>query len=207
MLSMQQLEELENRVIKALQLISDLRTENAKLENDNEALKGENEDLKLTLEEKDLEVAKIKKELDKTAKELQELKEKEEILEKKIISLLGKLDVVQSGPIPAGDSFGEDYSGSSEESGSGIAVESVDSSGPEISDEDEDVIIIDDEADMGEGDLVLETDEGASEDEDEIILLDDDDDEIVIDDVEEGKIIVDDSDEDEEFLIVEDEEK
>jgi len=94
MLSMQQLEELESRVVKALQLISDLRTDNAKLENDNESLKSENEDLKLTLDEKEQEVARIRKELDESTRELQELKDKEEVLEKKIISLLGKLDVV-----------------------------------------------------------------------------------------------------------------
>ena len=44
MISMQQLEELENRVVKALQLIGDLRTENSKLESDNESMKTEIEE-------------------------------------------------------------------------------------------------------------------------------------------------------------------
>ncbi|HQO41211.1 MAG TPA: hypothetical protein PK986_12130, partial [Spirochaetota bacterium] len=101
MLTMQQLEELENRVIKALHLIGELRTENAKLENENETLKGDIEEVKLTLEEKEQEIERIKRELDAATKELQEMRAKEDALEKKIISLLGKLDMMQSGSVPA----------------------------------------------------------------------------------------------------------
>jgi len=104
MISMQQLEELEARVVKALQLIGDLRSENSKLENDNEHLKGEIEEVKLTLEEKEQEIAKIKRELDNSTRELNEIKERGEVLEKKIVGLLGKLDVIQSGDIPLGES-------------------------------------------------------------------------------------------------------
>ena len=49
MITMQQLEELESRIIKALQLIGDLRTENAKLEVDNESLQTQAEEAKLSL--------------------------------------------------------------------------------------------------------------------------------------------------------------
>ena len=176
MLSMQQLEELESRVVKALQLISDLRTDNAKLENDNESLKSENEDLKLTLDEKEQEVARIRKELDESTRELQELKDKEEVLEKKIISLLGKLDVVQSGPIPAGDAPARPKSRPQpapvivdEPFEDEIRVEKVKPAAAKKADEDEDVIIIDDESDIEGDEIKVEKVEGEG-DEDEIIL-------------------------------------
>jgi DNA repair exonuclease SbcCD ATPase subunit len=103
MISMQQLEELENRVVKALQLIGDLRTENSKLEHDNEGLKSDLEETKLSLEEKEQEIEKIRKDLDEATRELEELNAKEEVLEKKVIGLLGKLDDLSSGGgIPAG---------------------------------------------------------------------------------------------------------
>ena len=104
MISMQQLEELENRVVKALQLISDLRTENSKLENENEEIKSELEEAKLSLEEREQEIERIRKELDDATRELEELNAKEEILEKKVVSLLGKLDDLSpGGSIPAGE--------------------------------------------------------------------------------------------------------
>jgi len=82
------------RVIKALQLIGDLRAENSKLESDNESLKVEIEEVKLSLEEKEQEIERIKHELEESNRELREIKEKEEVLEKKIIGLLSKLDVL-----------------------------------------------------------------------------------------------------------------
>ena len=104
MLSMQQLEELEARVIKALQLITDLRTENSRLEADAEKYKAEAEEARLSLEEREQEILRIQKELDETTKQLNELREKEEVLEKKVIGLLGKMDALQSGgSIPRGD--------------------------------------------------------------------------------------------------------
>jgi len=97
MITMQQLEELESRVIKALQLIGDLRAENGRLEADNDSLKAIAEEAKLALEEKEQEIARIQKELEAATNELAGIKEKEEVLEKKIILLLGKLDVMKSG--------------------------------------------------------------------------------------------------------------
>ena len=108
MISMQQLEELENRVVKALQLISDLRTENSKLENENEEIKSELEEARLSLEEREQEIERIRKELDDATRELEELQAKEEVLEKKVVSLLGKLDDLSPGSsIPAGERVGK----------------------------------------------------------------------------------------------------
>ena len=76
MISMQQLEELENRIVKALQLIGDLRTENAKLENENETLKSEIEEANLTIEEKEQLLQKVKQDLAAAVKELEELHNK-----------------------------------------------------------------------------------------------------------------------------------
>ena len=97
MISMQQLEELESRIVKALQLIGDLRTENSKLETDNESLQAQAEEAKLSLEEKEQELEKIQKELDDKIKELNEIKAKEDVLEKKIIELLTRLETVKEG--------------------------------------------------------------------------------------------------------------
>jgi len=97
MISMQQLEELESRVIRALQLIGDLRTENSKLENETDELKSDLEEAKLTLEEKEQEVEKIRKELGRSHQELGDLNAREEVLEKKVIALLGKLDTLSPG--------------------------------------------------------------------------------------------------------------
>ena len=56
MLTLETIEELEFKVIKALDLISDLRTENARLETENESLRLENDKMKLALEEKEREL-------------------------------------------------------------------------------------------------------------------------------------------------------
>ncbi len=217
MISMQQLEELENRVVKALQLISDLRTENSKLENENEEIKGELEETKLSLEEKEQEIERIRKELDHATIELEELNAKEEVLEKKVIALLGKLDGLSAGggiptgdrierktPPPSGSSgirakqkpskFDDnevDLDGLTEED---VKVETVDSKDTVDIDEDEDIIIIDDESDLssksGEG-IALET---VPDTDDDIILLDEKDEEIIIEDVDKDKMIIDEGD-------------
>ncbi len=103
MISMQQLEELEVRVVKALQLIGDLRSENAQLESENDELKSLVEQVRLSLEEKDQEVARAKEQLDEANKELNEIRERGFVLEKKVVNLLGRLDSVQGGEIPEGD--------------------------------------------------------------------------------------------------------
>jgi len=52
MISLETIEELETKIMKALELISDLRAENNRLESDNETLRSENDQMKLAMEEK-----------------------------------------------------------------------------------------------------------------------------------------------------------
>lgn len=249
MISMQQLEELENRVVKALQLISDLRTENSKLENENEEIKSELEEAKLSLEEREQEIERIRKELDDATRELEELQAKEEVLEKKVVSLLGKLDdLTPGGSIPAGERIEKKKSkpAPSRQRDAGkraarvveeedtiildetlddfkeeeVRVETVKKSETVDINEDEDIIIIDDEADIkskgGEG-VALETVSGSDDD---IILLDEADEEIVIEDVDKETVIIDEDEiapkkdaakskprDDDEFLIIEEDDK
>ncbi len=90
-------------IIKALQLIGDLRAENAKLEADNENLKVQAEEARLSLEEKEQEIARLKKEIESATNELAQIKQREEVLEKKIIEMLGKLDTLKSGKVPVSE--------------------------------------------------------------------------------------------------------
>jgi predicted RNase H-like nuclease (RuvC/YqgF family) len=204
MLSMQQLEELEARVIKALQLISDLRTENSRLESDAEHYKAEAEEARLSLEEKEQEILRIQNELDDTTRQLAELREKEEILEKKVIALLGKMDGLQGGgSIPKGDSIPRS-------SASGFASSDRKPASSKL-DADDDIVIIDDDAPQSR----TAAPATSAHDDSEIILLDEDEDEIVIDDADEDSIIVDETDngeeikvdDDDDFIIIEEEEE
>ena len=180
MVTMQQLEELENRVIKALHLIGELRTENSKLENENESLKGEVEDVKLTLEEKEQEIDKVRRELDLATKELKDLKDKEDTLEKKIISLLGKLDGLQVGGIPV-----DLYADKSSPSRSDIDFHEPSSVRSEekdlIIESDNENVVVEDKIDAGkdDDDLKVETVQPApsavKDEDDEIIIIDDED--------------------------------
>lgn len=215
MITMQQLEELESRIIKALQLIGDLRTENAKLESDNETLKAETEDARLSLEEKEHEVARIQKELDEATRELAGLKEKEEVLGKKIIELLGKLDGIRGG------STESPRAAAAESSPADISVETLREAGEsKAAERDDDIIIIDDDTALGDVEVVVETVPSKESSGDEIILLDEGEDEIVIDDIDSELAIIDESeadqskkkkeakdssDIDDDFLIIEDE--
>ena len=221
MITMQQLEELESRVIKALQLIGDLRTENSKLENENEEIKGELEEARLSLEEKEQEVEKIRKELDEATRELEELNAKEEVLEKKVIGLLGKLDTLApGGSIPAGEkverkSFDTAKPASlrapqkkaarpaededtiildepiDEYKEEEVKVETVKKTETVSMDDDEDIIIIDDEGDLSRKGSDGVALETVREKDDDIILLDEKDEEIIIEDVDNDTIIID----------------
>jgi DNA repair exonuclease SbcCD ATPase subunit len=205
MITMQQLEELEARVIKALQLISDLRTENGRLDADNDSLKAQAEDARLSLEEKEQEIARIQKEMEATSRELAGIKEKEEILEKKIIELLGKLDVLKVGPTPIDGTAGFTREApraraaeapkrpASRPAQKELSVESVKSAAKTgAAEKDEDIIIIDDEAGLDSPDVVVET-VSENADEDEIILLDEGEDEIIIEDMDSDLAILDES--------------
>lgn len=175
MISMQQLEELESRVVKALQLIGDLRTENSKLENENEEIKGELEEARLTLEEKEQEVEKIRKELDEATRELEELNAKEEVLEKKVIGLLGKLDTLSpGGSIPAGVKMEKKSFDTAKPSSLRAASPKKEKSYAS----DEDTIILDESIDnYKEEEVKVETVKKS-----ETVNLDDDEDIIIIDD-------------------------
>jgi seryl-tRNA synthetase len=180
MLSMQQMEELEVRILKALELITDLRSENARLESENERIRAENEEIKLKFEEKDREIIRLKKEWTEATSQLQKLKDKEEMLEKKVVEMLARLESIKPGSIPTGDRAPKVRSSPSvekkeevrlekkevvKESGVGIVaappspMESdeaidIDTESVEITEQDEEEILI--------------------EDDDEIILLDED---------------------------------
>jgi DNA repair exonuclease SbcCD ATPase subunit len=91
MITLEQLDELESRIIRALELIGDLRTENSRLEVENQKLREEHDQLKNALEQKERDIQVLKSKLEETNKELQELKEKESILEKRISDILSKL--------------------------------------------------------------------------------------------------------------------
>lgn len=224
MISMQQLEELESRVVKALQLIGDLRTENSKLENENEEIKGELEEARLTLEEKEQEVEKIRRELDEATRELEELNAKEEILEKKVIGLLGKLDTLApGGSIPAGVKIVKKTFDTAKPASlrapqkkaarpvddedtiildeqiddykeEEVRVETVKKSETVNIDDDEDIIIIDDEGDLSKKGSDGVALETVREKDDDIILLDEKDEEIIIEDVDNDTIIIDEDD-------------
>ncbi len=174
MITIQQLEELEGRIIKALQLITDLRTENASLESENEGLKAENEEVRLSIEEKDREIQQIKRDMEQTSKELAALKDKEEVLEKKLLQLLGKLDGLQGGePTVATTPPRAVERTQPERELRAAAPEPEMESMPELDEEprvetvevrrdaprqaDDDIIIIDDEAVPGDEDIAVET--------------------------------------------------
>lgn len=91
MITLEQLDELESRIIKALELIGDLRTENSRLEAENQKLREEFDKLHLTLEEKERDIQSLRQELQKTSEELKTLKERETLLEKKISEILSRL--------------------------------------------------------------------------------------------------------------------
>ena len=77
MISLETIEELETKIMKALELISDLRAENNRLESDNEALRSENDQMKLAMEEKEREIASLREQLAQSLKELEEYTSKE----------------------------------------------------------------------------------------------------------------------------------
>jgi predicted RNase H-like nuclease (RuvC/YqgF family) len=226
MISMQQLEELESRVVKALQLIGDLRTENSKLENENEELKSEMEEARLSLEAKEQEVEKIRRELDQATRELEELNAKEEVLEKKVIALLGKLDTLSpGGGIPAGEKIER----KSFESARPSSFRSTPSRPKKTFVEDEDTIILDEPADDYKEEeirveTVKKTEKVDLQDDDDIIIIDDEgdltskgkdgialetisenDDDIILLDEEDEEIVIDDVDKD--SIIIDEEEK
>jgi len=92
MVTMEQLEQLEGRISKALELISDLRVENNHLEKEVDGLKSTNDQLKLSAEEKEIEAKKLQQQLTDATEELSKLKSKEKDLESRIVNIISKLD-------------------------------------------------------------------------------------------------------------------
>ena len=95
LIKIEQLEKLESRIVKAIEMISDLRLENNQLESQVGSLKTDNEKLKLTANEKIQEVQVVKDQLIETNSELNELKLREKKLETKILEILDKLETVR----------------------------------------------------------------------------------------------------------------
>ncbi|EHQ06726.1 cell division protein ZapB [Leptonema illini] len=98
MITLEQLDELEGRIVRALELIGDLRSENSRLETENERLRSEHDELKLALDEKEKTVQSLKDQLDRTGAELNDLKQKEAVLEKRITEMLSRLSDVEGRP-------------------------------------------------------------------------------------------------------------
>lgn len=102
MVTMEQLEQLEGRIVKALELISDLRVENNHLEGEVGRLNDSNKNLQITAEEKSrlaedkaAEAERLQDQLEKATTELQDLKNREVALEQRINGIIAKLDHVK----------------------------------------------------------------------------------------------------------------
>jgi chromosome segregation ATPase len=172
MLTLETIEELEFKVIKALDLISDLRTENARLETENESLRLENDKMKLALEEKERELGNLRTRLQDAENELKSIKERESNLEGKVNNLLGRLSSLPS------SSKAEKSPSSSEAQSS----HTEDSNSEETASADNTIGSGDTEPTPAQapGSSFVEVNEEVEtvEDEDEIILLDDEDEEV-----------------------------
>jgi hypothetical protein len=163
--------------------------------------------------------------MEETSRELAALKAKEEVLEKKLLQLLGKMDMLKSGDSPA--SFAAPRAVERETLARDTRpvrpAAPVDEPMDDFEDEprvetvqvrreapvaeEDDIIIIDDDTASQDDDILVETvtedeqrglrGEGPadSQGDDDIILLDDEEDEIIIDDTGDEMIIIDDSDE------------
>ncbi len=103
MITLEQLDELESRIVRALELIGDLRTENSRLESENQKLREEHDQLKNALEQKERDVQVLKDQLEKANQELNELKQKESMLEKRITDILSKLANAEGSNYVTGD--------------------------------------------------------------------------------------------------------
>ncbi|MFN3604465.1 MAG: hypothetical protein ACK4UJ_07125 [Leptonema sp. (in: bacteria)] len=190
MITLEQLDELENRIIKALELIGDLRTENSRLEVENQKLRKEYEDLKITLDQKERDVRDLKQQLEKTNEELRELKEKESILEKRISEILTKLSTTEETNYQAKESFASTKKQETPPiiSNGDLTIVEEDKAKSESKEENFVEIEIEEpikkvEVKQEQEQVIkssLDTQERISTDEEDIIVLDEDEDEIVL---------------------------
>lgn len=96
MITVQQVDELGERISRTLEVIGDLKGENSRLEGDNEAIRKDFDQLKAIIDQKEAEFAAKKGELDQKASELSDLKNRQQILEGKIVNMLSRMDNLDS---------------------------------------------------------------------------------------------------------------
>ena len=161
----QQLDELEGRIVRALDLIGDLRSENSRLESENDKLRSEHDEMKLALDKKEQEMVSLKDQLEKTGAELKDLKEKEGLLEKRINEMLGRLADMESGggaprSAPAASSF-------TSEPPAPTGAPAPAAYTPPEPDLEEETIVIEDEGDFASSSL--------SGDDESVVILDEED--------------------------------
>ncbi len=174
MISLETIEELEAKIMKALELISDLRSENNRLESDNEALRAENDKMKLAMEEKEREIATLREKLAEAQKELQEFKTKEGKLDSKISDMMSRLD-----NLPSAKSSSTVKQGFSSSIPTPVQ-EAIATTPPVVKQEQFDSVQVQDSSEptnLLSHSVTHETSSNFSEENDEIILLDDDEDE------------------------------
>jgi hypothetical protein len=197
---MEQLEQLEGRIVKALELISDLRVENSHLESELEKVKANNDQLKLTTEEKIRDAARFRTELDEARMDLEKLQSREKSLEDKISEIIHKLDGVKSDSAHVKNTLIEsqpvvvvaELEPESVKEFSTVEQEAANDETP--SDEPNQ-----NKNEFGEDEIVLLDDE---EDEEVIITDEDSEDVQEPDNAEEGAQTLDDDEEDEDLLNV-----
>ena len=92
MVSLEQLDELEGRVLRALELISDLRSENSHLDQENQRYRSDCHELENKLKEKETETTELRRQIEETSREFQDLRGREDVLERKISDMLNRFN-------------------------------------------------------------------------------------------------------------------
>ena len=99
MITVEQLDQLEGRIVKALEIISDLRIENSQLESKADSLEANNEELKIKTDEKIKAAEQLEQQLKEATTELSQLRSKEQEIETKILQIIAKLDNVKGSTV------------------------------------------------------------------------------------------------------------
>ncbi|MCS7204976.1 MAG: hypothetical protein NZ853_04715 [Leptospiraceae bacterium] len=200
MITLEQLDELESKIIKALELISDLRTENSRLEAENQKLRDEYEKISQLLEKKEKDISSLKEQLEKANLELGRLKENESVLEKKILQILAKLNSAETNfatkrkdiqDSNVSDKIKDDLTIIEEDSEIEVKLEKPIEK-PQLlglSSKKTDIIESIDQV-KEQSNLVREATQVSEMNDDEIIVLDEDEDEIILSDNLENETII-----------------
>ena len=194
MITMEQLENLEGRIVKALELISDLRIENSQLDSKVDNLESNNEQLKIKTDEKIKQAEHLEIQLQEATGELGQLKSKEKALETKILQIIAKLDNIKTVNFSSiddehGHSAGEQLSEETstpeeiplpdqEVEASGYSEESILNS-----DENQEIFIQDEPIDFG-SEVTNENIEDEESKDDVVILEEDEDTTLILEDEE-----------------------